>query len=163
MTVVNLSRRNLFRPDIKQSAPLRPPWSLAEADFTEACTRCGDCVNACPTNVIKVGSGGFPEIDFSQAECTFCDNCSTACPSDAINKQSEKSPWQYVAKIEQSCLSLQGVFCRSCGDVCEHRAIRFKLQVGGRASPELDIDACTGCGACVAPCPSQAIVIEEKL
>ena len=37
------------------------------------------------------------------------------------------------------------------------RAIRFPLVAGGVPRPEIDTGACTGCGACVAPCPVNAI------
>ena len=36
-------------------------------------------------------------------------------------------------------------------------AIRFRPTLGGVSQPELDRAACTGCSACVAPCPTHAI------
>jgi ferredoxin-type protein NapF len=44
-----------------------------------------------------------------------------------------KTPWDLIADIGDQCLVKQGVMCRTCGDVCEPRAIRFKLAVGGFA------------------------------
>jgi ferredoxin-type protein NapF len=41
--------------------------------------------------------------------------------------------------------------------MCDAGAIRFKPTLGGVTSPALDLSLCTGCGACVAPCPTQAI------
>ena len=33
----------------KEGIALRPPGALPEKDFLAACTRCGQCVQACPT------------------------------------------------------------------------------------------------------------------
>ncbi|TAA47184.1 ferredoxin-type protein NapF [Corallincola spongiicola] len=163
MTTVNLARRALFRQSERLSQPLRPPWGQAEHLFTDLCTRCSDCLDACPTGLIKIGSGGFPEVDFSAAECTFCGDCVDACQTDALSRQEDQQAWDYRAEVqEDSCLSLQGVFCRSCSDPCDSRAITFRLHVGGKAQPEIDLQACTGCGACVAPCPASAIVIKPE-
>jgi ferredoxin-type protein NapF len=57
-------------------------------------------------------------------------------------------------------MAAQGVVCRTCGDVCDARAIHFQLRVGGAALPLLDETACTGCGECIAVCPVQAVEIE---
>jgi ferredoxin-type protein NapF len=51
------------------------------------------------------------------------------------------------------------VVCRSCGEVCDESAIRFKLEVGGIARPLLDQEQCNGCGACFAVCPVRAVRI----
>jgi ferredoxin-type protein NapF len=64
-------------------------------------------------------------------------------------------------EIGAACLALRQVVCRSCGDACEVRAIRFKLRPGGVAVPELDPAACTGCGACRGTCPVRAIAMRH--
>lgn len=157
--MVDLKRRRLFSRAAQQ-APLRPPWAQQEALFIEHCTRCGDCAAACETHIIKAGSGGFPELDFQQGECTFCQNCVSVCPTGALSLATE-TPFQSQIAISESCLALKGVMCRSCEDQCDAEAIRFTLQVGGVARPEINTDACTFCGACVAPCPTQAIAIHS--
>jgi ferredoxin-type protein NapF len=65
-------------------------------------------------------------------------------------------------RFAESCLSAVGVTCKTCGDRCDHQAIRFRLEVGGRAQPELTVSDCTGCGACVAACPIEAIQMEKS-
>ena len=65
--------------------------------------------------------------------------------------------WPVKAGIGAACIALKRVVCRSCGDACEAHAIRFRLRAGGVAVPELDLEACTGCGACHGACPVGAI------
>lgn len=141
--------------------PVRPPWALAEDDFVARCTRCGDCLGACPTGIIEKGRGGFPLVSFAAGECTFCGKCVEVCKPAALVRAEGKAPWSIRARIGEACLALQGVVCRSCGDRCEPRAIRFRLAPRGVARPELDSGACTGCGACVAVCPADAIAMFE--
>jgi len=142
-------------------APLRPPWALAEDAFAARCTRCGDCLGACPTGILAKGRGGFPHVDFTRGECTFCGKCVDACKPRALARRGAAAPWTLKARIGDACLALQGVVCRSCGDRCEARAIRFRLAPGGVARPALDGAACTGCGACVAVCPAGVITMGE--
>lgn len=140
-------------------APLRPPWALAEAQFIERCSRCGDCQRACPQGIIISGDGGFAAIDFSRGGCTFCGLCVEACTPGALLRQPAQPPWQQQAQIDERCLAANGVMCRSCEDSCEPRALRFSPQPGGISRPQIDSSSCTGCGGCVAPCPASAIRI----
>ena len=156
-TSVNLSRRNFFRAKTSARRFLRPPWAMPEAGFLAACTRCDACIGACPTQVVVRGDGGFPEIDFLRGECTFCRACLDACTPAALQAPANTLPWHYVAVIEETCLAWDNVVCRTCGDLCEAGAIRFRPQLGQAARPEIDLTLCTGCGACVAPCPSRAV------
>jgi ferredoxin-type protein NapF len=154
------SRRNFLRGRFSvRKGPLRPPWALAENAFLDACTRCGDCVRACPTHVIHDRDSGYPGIDFKAGECTFCGACADACKKGALKKTEGAAPWQARAAIGEQCLAQHRIECRICGDQCEARAIRFPLRAGGVAAPALDRDACTGCGACVATCPAGAIKV----
>jgi len=155
-----LSRRNFLRGRFSaRKGPLRPPWALAEADFLRACTRCGDCVKACPTGVINDHDSGYPAIDFAAGECTFCGDCVTACTKGALKRAQGQAPWTVQAKIGEQCLAQRRIECRICGDQCEARAIRFPMKAGGIAAPVLDSAQCTGCGACVAPCPTGAVSV----
>lgn len=143
---------------------MRPPWSAPEATFVDACNRCGECIKRCPEGVLVVGEGGFPRIDFSRGECTFCGDCVKACETGALSARREadpeQAPWDLRAVIEPgTCIAFRGVVCRACGENCETEAIRFRLAVGGFALPELDMEACNGCGACVRPCPVQAVKV----
>lgn len=145
-----------------EAAP-RPPWALADdARFTQACTRCGDCVRACPTQVLRVASGGFPSIDFSHAGCTLCGACSQACATGAIGTANGTPAFPWVVQAGRACLAEQGVECRICGDACDARALRFVPRLGGVARCSVDTAACTGCGVCVSTCPVSALQMQRR-
>jgi len=139
------------------AVPLRLPWILTDA-FEEGCTRCGDCVAACPEGIVVRGDGGYPSVDFNRGSCTFCKACAEACP-EPIFDLGLTPPWPFLARIDDRCLARRGVYCQSCGDPCDAHAIRFTQRPGRLPTPLVDALACTGCGACVAICPTNAIAV----
>lgn len=154
------SRRNFLRGKFSpRKSALRPPWAIPEDAFLDACTRCGECIRACPSHVVVDRDAGYPSIDFSFGECTFCGDCVAACKSGALRQRDGQPPWTARAAIGEDCLAQQRVECRICGDLCAAGIIRFKPQLGGSSLPLLDHERCTGCGACVAVCPTQAIKV----
>ncbi len=156
--MVDLSRRGFFRGKPRPKAEIRPPWALAEVAFVDRCTRCGDCIAGCPQRIIVSGDGAYPTIDFARGECTFCGDCVNKCPSGAISRaDNEQVAWLHKAVIGEDCLARRGIECRVCGDFCDTRAIRFPLRPGGTSLAEVETARCTGCGACVAPCPVASI------
>lgn len=154
------ARRALLRGKFDAVQPMRPPGAVAESVFGDSCTRCGDCAASCPQAIITGDDEGFPIVDLTKRACTFCGACAEACSANAILPT---EGWDWRATVDDTCLSLQGVTCRACEDHCDDRAIRFKLQTGGRSEPVIDIESCTGCGACAAACPSGAISFEKPL
>lgn len=159
VTTAPLSRRDLLRGRARPGTPpLRPPWAVSEAELIHACDRCGDCIRQCPEGVIVLGDGGFPVVRLADAGCTLCGDCVTACRGKALRGDPQRDrPWAQVVAIGAGCLAYAGVICRSCGEACDERAIRFRPRVGGAAAPELSAEACTGCGMCLSRCPVQAI------
>lgn len=141
---------------------IRPPWSVNEVEFTSGCNRCGDCVKACETQILVIGDGGFPEVRFTQGECTFCQKCVEACQQPVFRELSE-SPWFHKIEIQPGCLAFNSVECRACEDNCESRAIRFKREIGGIAKPQVNLEDCNGCGACLSVCPVSAVNILKVL
>lgn len=152
------ARRAFLRGSFSQPySGIRPPW--AHTNFSDLCTRCNDCIEACEENIITKGDGGFPTIDFSRGGCTFCGKCGDADSCNAFDKASE-IPWNNQITINNECLSAKGIVCRACGEICESRAIRFELKPGGIAEPKVDTENCNGCGFCIPVCPGNAIHME---
>ncbi len=147
-------RRAFLKGRINRPLAMRPPGALEEEAFEDACTKCGDCATSCPQNIISFDSDGLPTVDLTVAECTFCNVCAEVCEPQAIDYADS---WDWRARADDSCLSANGVTCRTCEDQCDQQAIRFKLQTGGRSEAHFNSDACTGCGACAAACPSGSI------
>ncbi len=153
---MQVSRRQFLRGDLSgRGTPLRPPWT--SHDFVARCTRCDACSKACPTAILTRGRDGFPEVDFARGECTFCGDCVSACETGALKH--DGAAWSVKAEIGAACIAFEQVVCRSCGDACEASAIQFRLHAGGVAVPVIDAESCTGCGACIAPCPVGAIAM----
>ena len=111
-----------FIPVLKQwVVRLRPPGALLEQKYLAACIKCGQCVQVCPVNAIKLaeldeGFGvGTPYIDARAQPCDFsCDGlqCVLACPTGAltheINYPHEAD--MAIAKVvrPETCLAVQG-------------------------------------------------------
>ena len=78
---------------------LRPPGALEEKSFLASCIKCGQCVQVCPVEAIKLadaGDGfgiGAPYIDARKQACDFsCDavQCVLACPTGALTHTLDK-------------------------------------------------------------------------
>lgn len=78
---------------------LRPPSAIAEHEFLSACIKCGQCLQVCPVQAIKLadsGDGyglGAPFIDPRKQACDFsCDavQCVLACPTGALSHDLSK-------------------------------------------------------------------------
>ena len=57
-------------------------WPLPTID-EQACTRCGLCVQYCPTSAVEMGASR-PVIARPQ-DCVYCGNCEEMCPAGAIS------------------------------------------------------------------------------
>jgi len=107
------------------NARLRPPGALkdrlAEKTFLASCIKCGQCVQVCPVEAIKLadladGVGvGTPFIDARTQACDFsCDGlqCVLACPTGALTHEIDypaqaRMGFARLARPE-ACLAVQG-------------------------------------------------------
>ena len=100
---------------------LRPPGALQERQFLAACIKCGQCVQVCPVEAIKLadldeGFGvGVPYINARAQACDFsCDGlqCVLACPTGALTHELNYSHEtdMGIAKVVSpaACLAAQG-------------------------------------------------------
>jgi len=73
---------------------IRPPGALTEEEFLKRCIKCGQCMRACPTNVIQPGGivGGLENLwtpilnnRIGSSGCQLsCVACGQVCPTSAI-------------------------------------------------------------------------------
>lgn len=137
-------------------AEFRPPFTT-EARLARACSGCGACVKACPEGILQTGPGGLPRLKPGLGECTFCRACVTACPEDVF---AEGPPWEVTARLTGSCLLTAGISCRLCSDACPNGALRFDAFARPVGAIAIGPD-CTGCGACLIPCPQAALTLHD--
>ncbi|MCW8853143.1 MAG: 4Fe-4S binding protein [Gammaproteobacteria bacterium] len=119
--VVGVASLGYYPVAAKETIRLRPPGALAEAEFLSSCIKCGQCVQVCPVEAIKLadimdGFGvGAPYIDARPQACDFsCDGlqCVLACPTGSlthdINYPHEtRMGFAKLARPEK-CLAMQG-------------------------------------------------------
>lgn len=168
------SRRDFFRGLIGKTAELavgeaerrieraarrfvRPPGAVSEAEFLAACTRCGDCVSACPEGAIfmlgvHLGLAvDTPALDLVNNACALCADfpCIAACGPEALRQLDGASPRFARMRIEAgSCLPFQGPECGVCVAVCP---VEGAIELKG-TRPSIDPELCTGCALCRRAC-----------
>lgn len=148
---------------------VRPPGSLPETDFINACLRCGLCLKVCPTNglqpcVAEAGLAGLwtprlvPRIGGCEKNCRACGQ---VCPTSAIRNLplEEKS----FAKIGTSVIDRSRCIawaedkpCLICDEACQYNAIDSRSETIRGVKllrPFVDARICIGCGICESRCP----------
>ncbi len=190
MTEEKLDRRNFFRLGVQKVAKaavdvaearinqraslyIRPPFAIEEFDFLTKCTRCHDCIEACPHQTIFSLSSRLgieivstPALDLTNGACHLCQDwpCVVACEPDALKipeseipedgvaeEQISSPPQPRLAEVQidtSTCLPYMGPECGVCGSVCPiPGAITWDL-----SKPEINKDICTGCAICRQSC-----------
>ena len=157
------------RAEQKAKRFVRPPFALGELDFLIKCTRCEECVKACPHDTIfllpaRLGIEivGTPALDLLHGACHLCADwpCIAACETGALQMPSSETegeeeqpakllPELAMARIDrQSCLPWQGPECGACGSVCPvPGAIQWDM-----TRPSINAENCIGCALCREAC-----------
>ena len=172
-------------------ALLRPPGALDEFGFLATCTRCDQCLLACPEGALLKASSsagiavGTPYLYPRSMPCFLCATlpCIPACPEGALvwprrrhgaeELEGPRAVKIGTARIKASlCLNYpaegrETLECRICVDRCPFpgEAIRIsEPEVDCLPHPQVIEEHCTGCGLCVFACPSTdpAIVVDPR-
>lgn len=150
---------------------IRPPYAVTELDFLLSCSRCGDCIAACPHKVIfplKASLGadvaGTPALDLTRRACQLCEDwpCVTACETGSLRATEQEDtdatlPRLAIAKIDQeSCLPHKGPECGACEGSCPvEGALTWR-----EYKPVIDSELCVGCAQCRHACVLQPSAIK---
>jgi MauM/NapG family ferredoxin protein len=149
---------------------LRPPGAISEQKFLQACTRCDECIHACPKDAIqrvpkKMGFliMGTPYIDPKKNPCVMCDDlpCIPACPDGALKPTASKFDVKmgYAILDKTKCQAYGHTFCQQCVIDCPvPGAITQKDE-----KPRIHKNVCTGCGVCVLSCSTVNIPVAIKV
>ena len=146
-----------------QQRYVRPPGALTEMAFLAACTRCGECVTACPPKVIRVAppsaglAAGTPYLEVRRDPCLVCTSmpCALACPTDALTVP--PNIWEglrlgVVELVPERCVTFRGQVCQACADACPRGDKALVMDEGGH--PVLRHEGCVACGVCIRACIS---------
>lgn len=162
---------------------VRPPGARGEDELLALCSRCGQCMKVCPTNVLQpavtsAGVEGYftPRMDFRTGSCEWsCNECGKVCPTGAIGALPLPVKRKTVigrAYIDRNrCIPwADGRTCLVCQELCPvpSKAItitpaEITTPTGARTTigrPEVVAEKCIGCGVCenVCPVPHRAAV-----
>ncbi len=140
---------------------IRPPGALPEAAFLAACTRCGDCMTACPVGALSpLGDDhglmtGTPLLRPDVNACAMCADmpCARACPTGALEAPDDGWSRVQLASIaidESRCIATsRALECGVCARVCPGGPSALAIDAVGHP---LIGPACTGCGTCISAC-----------
>ncbi len=186
-----MKRRDFFRLGVRKAAEvaaqvvqarvpsraenwIRPPFAADEPEFLARCTRCDNCIEACPHGVIfalPADSGAraaaTPAMDLRDRGCHMCADwpCVAACEPDALRLPDPAegelpalapSPAKFAElRIDtETCLPYLGPECGACADSCP---VPGALEWEGGLRPVIDQEICSGCALC-----RQACILDPK-
>ncbi len=149
---------------------LRPPGAISEKQFLQSCSRCDECIHACPKDAIQRAPKkmGFlvyntPYIDPMRNPCVMCTDlpCITACPDKALLPVQELTDVNmgYAILDKKKCQAYGDTFCQQCVIDCPVPGAIFQVQ----DKPVIDKNICTGCGVCMRSCSTVNIPLAIKI
>ncbi|MBS1257887.1 MAG: Ferredoxin-type protein NapG [Candidatus Scalindua arabica] len=147
-------------PDInsKPRRYIRPPGALKEKEFLAMCTKCDECIKACPHYSIRKLNKDFdiadgtPIIIPEEAPCYMCEGflCIKACKDGALIEVKEKED-VVMGKAyinEDNCMAYGVQFCEQCVKNCPIPDAMYKED----NKPVVRREKCVGCGICETVC-----------
>jgi len=158
---------------------IRPPFAIAEIEFLLACTRCDECIKACPHEIVfslaaKNGADvmNTPALDLLNKGCHLCDDwpCVNACEANALlfpeikneNETNKLLPKLTAITIDTTtCLPYLGPECGACSMACPvEGALQWEME-----RPSINQELCTGCALCREACITEpkSILINKKI
>ncbi len=175
-TVVEVAEQRIK----KQVSWIRPPFAVPEFEFVLQCDRCGECIAACPYQVIfplpmKKGAqvAATPAMDILNKACHLCEQwpCVNACTPHALmipDTDSESGdvphelplPKMAIAFVNTThCLPYQGPECGACAASCPIP----QTLCWDKEQPHIVAETCVGCGLCREACIANPKAIEIRL
>lgn len=144
--------------EARAQAWIRPPFAIHEIEFLLACTRCNECITACPHNTIfplpaRLGATvvGTPALDLLNKACHLCEDwpCIEVCEPKALKREAGQTVKLARAVINtEICLPYKGPECGACEYVCPvPGALVFDM-----TRPVINDELCTGCALCREAC-----------
>lgn len=163
---------------------IRPPFAIDELDFLIGCSRCGDCVSACPHGIVfplpsKLGVKVFntPAMDLSNHGCHLCEDwpCVNACEKEVLKfpaatentdkkisyiesegeVESEDDVLPKIAKVSINIKTCLPYSGPECG-ACRVCPVEGAL-IWDMEKPSINDELCTGCALC-----REACIVEPK-
>jgi ferredoxin-type protein NapG len=131
---------------------LRPPGAVEETLFLERCTKCSDCIEACPPGAIVAHpTDGMPVLFADQSPCLLCEDlpCIAACATDALVPVDRVGDVRMglAAITHRLCTAGQG--CHACVSKCPTGALAMDFDSLRLA---MAAELCVGCGICESVC-----------
>lgn len=173
-----------------KAAPLilRPPGARLEKDFIRMCIKCGQCVEACPYDMLHLAKPGdhkpmgTPFFIPRENPCRMCTDipCVPVCPTGALDEMSVSTIKEGVKELDimkarmglavvdtESCIAFWGIQCDACYRACPvmDSAIVLEYRRNARTGkhayliPIVNSETCTGCGICERACVTEKAAI----
>ena len=130
---------------------LRPPGAVGEAIFLERCTKCSDCMKACPHESIVIHQDGTPVIYPDQIPCYLCDDtpCIAACATEALLPVVSVNEARMGVAVINHRLCTAGQGCHACVSKCPTDALTMDFDAQRLV---VAVERCVGCGMCEHVC-----------